>query len=154
MATAESCTGGLLAARLTELPGSSDYFRGAIVAYDNDVKVRAAGVDPALIEAHGAVSAEVAVALAEGACERLGADLGIGVTGIAGPGGGTEEKPVGLVWLSVARAATAAAVGAAGEQLTRKVELPGGRVDVRDRATTVAMHLLRRVLDGSAAAGG
>ncbi len=147
VATAESCTGGLLAARLTELPGSSDYFRGAIVAYDNDVKVRAAGVDAALIEAHGAVSAEVAVALAEGACERLGADLGIGVTGVAGPGGGTEEKPVGLVWLSVARAA-------GGEQLTRKVELPGARVDVRDRATTVAMHLLRRVLEGEIAGGG
>ena len=153
MATAESCTGGLLAARLTELPGSSDYFRGAIVAYDNDVKVRAAGVDPALIEAHGAVSSEVAVALAEGACERLGADLGIGVTGIAGPGGGTEEKPVGLVWLSVARAVEGGGegVGAGGEQLTRKVELPGGRVDVRDRATTVAMHLLRRVLEGEVA---
>ena len=154
VATAESCTGGLLAARLTELPGSSDYFRGAIVAYDNDVKVRAAGVDPALIEAHGAVSAEVAVALAEGACERIGADLGIGVTGIAGPGGGTEEKPVGLVWLSVARAVQDGDGPAAGEQLTRKVELPGARVDVRDRATTVAMHLLRRVLDGSAAAVG
>ena len=152
VATAESCTGGLLAARLTDQPGSSDYFRGAIVAYDNDVKVRAAGVDPALIEAHGAVSAEVAVALAEGACERLGADLGIGVTGIAGPGGGTEEKPVGLVWFSVARAAGDAAGG--GEQLTRKVELPGGRVDVRDRATTVAMHLLRRVLEGENAGEG
>ncbi len=151
--TAESCTGGLLAARLTELPGSSDYFKGAIVAYDNDVKVRAAGVEEALIEAHGAVSSEVAVALAEGACERLGADLGIGVTGIAGPGGGTEEKPVGLVWLSVARAAEGGGqgVGAGGEQLTRKVELPGGRVDVRDRATTVAMHMLRRVLEGEVA---
>ncbi len=151
VATAESCTGGLLAARLTELPGSSDYFRGSIVAYENDVKVSAAGVDPALIEAHGAVSREVAVALAEGACERLGADLGIGVTGIAGPGGGSEEKPVGLVWLSVAGARGGAG---ASEQLTRKVELPGARADVRDRATTVAMHLLRRVLDGSAAAGG
>ncbi len=152
VATAESCTGGLLAARLTELPGSSDYFKGAVVAYDNDVKVRAAGVDPTLIEAHGAVSAEVAVALAEGACERLAADLGVGVTGIAGPGGGTEEKPVGLVWLSVARAAGGS--GGGGEQLTRKVELPGGRVDVRDRATTVAMHLLRRVLGGEVASGG
>ncbi len=156
VATAESCTGGLLAARLTELPGSSDYFRGAIVAYDNDVKVRAAGVDPALIEAHGAVSSEVAVALAEGACERLGADLGIGVTGVAGPGGGTEEKPVGLVWLSVARAGGGGGegAGAGGEQLTRKVELPGARVDVRDRATTVAMHLLRRVLEGEVGSGG
>jgi len=152
VATAESCTGGLLAARLTEMPGSSDYFKGSIVAYDNEVKVRAAGVDPALIEAHGAVSAEVAVALAEGARERLGADIGIGITGIAGPGGGTEEKPVGLVWLSVARAPHDGRGG--GEQLTRRVELPGGRVDVRDRATTVAMHLLRRVLEGEAAGDG
>ncbi|HTQ67273.1 MAG TPA: competence/damage-inducible protein A [Solirubrobacteraceae bacterium] len=152
VATAESCTGGLLAARLTELPGSSDYFRGSIVAYDNDVKVAAAGVDPALIEAHGAVSCEVAVALAEGACDRLGADVGIGVTGIAGPGGGTEEKPVGLVWLSVARPRRDRA--GAGERLTRKVELPGGRADVRDRATTVAMHLLRRLLRGEAAGAG
>ncbi len=152
VATAESCTGGLLAARLTELPGSSDYFRGAVVAYDNDVKVHVAGVDAALIEAHGAVSSEVAVGLAKGACERLGADLGVGVTGIAGPGGGTEEKPVGLVWLSVARAAGDEHRG--GEQMTRGVELPGGRVDVRDRATTVAMHMLRRVLEGEVAAGG
>jgi nicotinamide-nucleotide amidase len=143
VATAESCTGGLLAARLTELPGSSDYFRGAIVAYDNDVKTQLAGVDPDLIERHGAVSAEVAVALAESACARLAADVGVGVTGVAGPGGGTEEKPVGLVWLSVALA-TGQVDG--NEPLTRRVDLPGGRADVRDRATTVAMHLLRRVL--------
>jgi nicotinamide-nucleotide amidase len=143
VATAESCTGGLLAARLTELPGSSDYFKGAIVAYDNEVKVEVAGVEAALIERHGAVSAEVARALAEGACARFGADVGIGLTGIAGPGGGTEEKPVGLVWFSVA---LAPALGDGSEPLTRSVELPGGRVDVRDRATTVAMHLLRRVL--------
>jgi len=143
VATAESCTGGLLAARLTELPGSSDYFRGAIVAYDNDVKTQLAGVEPDLIERHGAVSAEVAVALAEGACTRLAADVGVGVTGVAGPGGGTEQKPVGLVWLSVALA-TGQADG--NEPLTRRVDLPGGRADVRDRATTVAMHLLRRVL--------
>ena len=149
VATAESCTGGLLAARLTDLAGSSDYFKGGIVAYDNDVKVRLVGVAPALIEAHGAVSCEVAVALAEGACERLGADFGVGITGIAGPGGATEDKPVGLVWLSVASAPGDGREG--GEELTRKVELPGGRVDVRDRATSVAMHLLRRVLDGSAA---
>jgi nicotinamide-nucleotide amidase len=145
VATAESCTGGLLAARLTELPGSSDYFKGAIVAYDNDVKVEVAGVEESLIERHGAVSAEVAEALAEGACARLGADVGIGVTGIAGPGGGTEEKPVGLVFLSVVLAPE---LGDGSEPLTRRVELPGGRVDVRDRATTVAMHLLRRVLSG------
>jgi nicotinamide-nucleotide amidase len=138
VATAESCTGGLLAARLTELPGSSDYVKGAIVAYSNEVKIAAAGVPVELIEAHGAVSCEVAEALAAGARKRLGADIGVGITGIAGPGGGSEEKPVGLVWLSVA--------GAGAAPLTRSVNLPGGRADVRDRATTVAMHLLRRAL--------
>ena len=140
IATAESCTGGLLAARLTELPGSSDYVRGAIVAYANEVKISQAGVPGELIERHGAVSAEVARALAEGARTRLGADVGVGITGVAGPGGGTPEKPVGLVCLS------AVAVGR--EPLTRSVNLPGGRSDVRDRATTVAMHLLRRLLSG------
>jgi nicotinamide-nucleotide amidase len=138
IATAESCTGGLLAARLTELAGASDYFKGAIVAYSNEAKVELAGVPAQLIEAHGAVSSEVAEALADGARSRLQADVGVGVTGIAGPGGGTEEKPVGLVCLSVARAGAA--------HLTRSVHLPGGRADVRDRATTVAMHLIRRAL--------
>jgi nicotinamide-nucleotide amidase len=135
--TAESCTGGLLAARLTELPGSSDYFKGAIVAYSNDVKMAQAGVASELIARHGAVSEEVARALADGARTHLGVDVGVGVTGVAGPGGGTAEKPVGLVWLSVA---------APGEEMTRSVNLPGGRADVRDRATTVAMHLIRRTL--------
>jgi nicotinamide-nucleotide amidase len=142
IATAESCTAGLMAARLTERPGSSEYVKGGIVAYSNDVKITQAGVPPELIERHGAVSQEVAEALADGARERLGADLGIGITGIAGPGGGTPEKPVGLVWISVA---TPAREGAA-ERLTRSVQLPGGRADVRDRATTVAMHLVRRAL--------
>ncbi len=141
IAAAESCTGGLLAARLTELPGASDYVKGGIVAYSNDAKVSQAGVPRELIERHGAVSAEVARALAEGACSRLDADVGVGVTGVAGPGGGSPEKPVGLVWLSV--------VPAGHEQpLTRSVQLPGGRSDVRDRATTVAMHLIRRMLLG------
>jgi nicotinamide-nucleotide amidase len=139
VACAESCTGGLLAARLTERPGSSDYMRGAIVAYANDVKVAQAGVAAELIERHGAVSAEVAEALAAGARERLGADLGVGVTGVAGPGGGTEEKPVGLVWLSVAG-------GAQESPVTRSIDLPGARADIRDRATTIAMHMLRRAL--------
>ena len=142
IATAESCTAGLMAARLTERPGSSEYVKGGIVAYSNDVKMTQAGVPPELIERHGAVSQEVAEALADGARERLGADLGIGITGIAGPGGGTPEKPVGLVWISVA---TPAGEGGA-ERLTRSVQLPGGRADVRDRATTVAMHLVRRAL--------
>jgi nicotinamide-nucleotide amidase len=140
VAVAESCTGGLLAARLTDLPGSSRYFRGGMVAYANEVKESAAGVDPALIEHHGAVSAEVARALARGASERLGADIGVGVTGVAGPGGGSAEKPVGLVWLSVV------AAGEPPSELTRSVQLPGGRTDVRERATTVAMHMLRRLL--------
>ncbi len=141
VATAESCTGGLLAARLTELPGSSEYVRGAIVAYSNEVKITQAGVAGELIERHGAVSAEVAEALAEGARSRLGADVGVGVTGVAGPGGGSPEKPVGLVWLSV--------VADGRQTLTRSVNLPGGRADVRDRATTVAMHLIRRLLIAS-----
>jgi len=138
IATAESCTGGLLAARLTDPPGASDYVKGGIVAYANDVKVAQAGVPAELIERHGAVSQEIARALAEGARARLGADVGVGVTGLAGPAGGTEEKPVGLVWLSV--------VTADGEPLTRSVNLPGSRVDIRDRTTTVAMHLIRRAL--------
>jgi nicotinamide-nucleotide amidase len=138
IATAESCTGGLLAARLTDPAGASDYMKGGIVAYSNEAKISLAGVPRELIDGHGAVSAEVAEALAEGARSRLDADVGVGITGVAGPGGGSEEKPVGLVWLSVA---------ARGQpSLTRSVNLPGNRADVRDRATTVAMHLLRRVL--------
>ena len=138
IATAESCTGGLLAARLTDPPGASEYVKGAIVAYSNDVKVSQAGISAELIERHGAVSEEVAEALADGARDRLGADVGVGITGVAGPGGGTAEKPVGLVWLSV--------VAPGGTRMTRSVNLPGGRGDVRDRATSVAMHLIRRVL--------
>jgi len=138
IATAESCTGGLLAARLTDPAGASEYVKGAIVAYSDEVKVSQAGVPAELIEAHGAVSAEVAETLAGGARDRLKADVGVGVTGVAGPGGGTPEKPVGLVWLSVA--------APDGARMTRSVNLPGGRSDVRDRATTVAMHLIRRVL--------
>ena len=141
IATAESCTGGLLVARLTDLPGSSDYVRGGIVAYSNEAKVSQAAVASELIERHGSVSAEVAEALAEGARSSLGAQVGVGVTGVAGPGGGSAEKPVGLVWLSVAADGR--------ERLTRSVNLPGGRGDVRDRATTVAMHLIRRMLIGS-----
>jgi nicotinamide-nucleotide amidase len=138
IATAESCTGGLLAARLTDLPGSSRYMLGGIIAYSNDVKIAQAAVSAELIERHGAVSCEVAEALARGARARLGADIGVGITGVAGPGGGTEEKPVGLVWLSVA---------AQGDShLTRSINLPGARADIRDRATAVAMHLIRRLL--------
>jgi nicotinamide-nucleotide amidase len=138
IATAESCTGGLLAARLTERPGSSDYFRGAIVAYSNAVKIAQAGVPCEVLELHGAVSAEVARALADGARAALDTNVGVGITGVAGPGGGTEQKPVGLVWLSVTLEGV--------EPVTRSINLPGGRADVRERATTIAMHLLRRAL--------
>ncbi len=140
VAVAESCTGGLLAARLTERPGSSAYFAGGVVAYSNEAKSDLVGVDPGLIERVGAVSEEVAEGLADGAMERFSADFGIGLTGIAGPGGGTEEKPIGLVWFSV--------VSRSGVRLTRSTRLPGSRSDIRERSTTVAMHLLRRLLLG------
>jgi competence/damage-inducible protein CinA-like protein len=139
IATAESCTGGLLAGRLTDLAGSSDYVLGGLVVYSNEAKTALAGVDAALIARVGAVSVEVAEALADGARARLGADVGVGITGIAGPGGGTAEKPVGLVCFSVA---------GPGGRLTRSMNLPGGRADIRDRSTTVAMHLVRRLLVG------
>jgi nicotinamide-nucleotide amidase len=140
VATAESCTAGLLAARLTERPGSSTYVAGGVVAYANEAKVELLGVDPELIEAHGAVSEPVAEAMAEGALRRFEADTAIAITGIAGPDGGTEEKPVGTVCWSV--------MLADGPGLTRTARLPGDRADIRDRSTTVAMHLLRRVLAG------
>lgn len=145
IAVAESCTGGLMAARLTERPGSSAYFKGGLVVYSNEAKVSAAGVDPGLIERYGAVSTEVAEALARGAIERLDADVGVGITGIAGPGGATAEKPVGLVCFAVQ--------ARGGQPITRSVHLPGGRADVRDRSTVVAMHLVRRLLLERAGAG-
>jgi nicotinamide-nucleotide amidase len=140
IATAESCTGGLLAGRLTDRAGSSDYVLGGLVVYSDEAKVKLAGVDPALIERVGAVSAEVAEALADGAIAALGADVGVGITGIAGPGGGTEDKPVGTVCFSAA--------SKDGARITRRMVLPGGRFDVRDRSTTVALHLVRRLLRG------
>ena len=129
-----------MAARLTERPGSSEYVAGGVVAYANEAKTELLGVDPALIERHGAVSPEVAAAMAQGALERFGADTAVAVTGIAGPGGGTEEKPVGTVSFCVSTAE--------GGSLARDVLLPGGRADIRERSTTVAMHLLRRLLRG------
>ena len=138
IAVAESCTGGQLAARLTDPPGASVYFKGGIVAYSNDAKIAHADVPEETIAAHGAVSCEVAEALADGARSTFDAQIGVGVTGVAGPGGGSEEKPVGLVWFSVA--------GPLDKRLTRSVNLPGSRADIRDRATTVALHLVRRAL--------
>jgi nicotinamide-nucleotide amidase len=140
VATAESCTGGLMAARLTDRAGSSEYVLGGLTVYSNEAKVSLAGVDPSSIARFGAVSPEVARALADGACDRLDADVGIGITGIAGPGGGTPEKPVGTVCLCLAERG--------GERIERTVQLPGGRAMVRERTTTVAMHLLSRLLRG------
>ena len=140
VAVAESCTGGLLSARLTEPPGASEVVLGGAVVYSNAAKSALADVAPELIERHGAVSIEVACALADGAIERFGADIGVGVTGIAGPAGGSEDKPVGTVCLSVAERD--------GRRIDRRAHLPGARADVRDRATTVALHLLRRLLLG------
>lgn len=141
IATAESCTAGLVAARLTDIPGSSDYVAGGVVAYANEAKTDMLGVDADLIAAHGAVSEPVAEAMARGALRRFNADTAVATTGIAGPGGGTEAKPVGTVCFSV--------MLADGPNLTRTLLLPGNRSDIRERSTTVAMHLLRRALLGA-----
>jgi competence/damage-inducible protein CinA-like protein len=140
LATAESCTGGLVAARLTSIPGSSDVFLGAVVAYSDDVKQGELGVPSEVLADHGAVSAEAAQAMAEGARTRLRADVAVAVTGIAGPDGGTEEKPVGLVYLH--------ASGPEGEE-ARRIDLPGDREMVRGRATAAALHLVRRLVTQS-----
>jgi nicotinamide-nucleotide amidase len=141
IATAESCTAGMVAARLTDRAGSSDYVAGGVVSYSNDAKVDLLGVDRALIDEHGAVSEPVAEAMAAGALSRFGADTAVAITGIAGPGGGSAEKPVGTVCFSV--------MLGDGTTHTRTLLLPGNRSDVRERSTTVAMHLLRRVLTGA-----
>ena len=138
LATAESCTGGMVAARLTAVPGASEVFRGSVVAYADEVKEAALGVPAAVLTAHGAVSAEAAAAMAHGVRERLGVDVGVAVTGIAGPGGGSDEKPVGLVF--------AHAVGPDGEKAVR-TELPGDREMIRGRATAASLHLVRRLLE-------
>ncbi len=139
LAVAESCSSGLLAARITDRPGASEYFSGGVVAYSNAAKSELLGVDPGLIEQHGAVSPEVAEAMAEGALQRFDADLGVGITGVAGPDGGTGDKPVGYVCICVKTAD--------GRILARDPKLPGGRNDVRDRSVSVAMHMLHRLLD-------
>lgn len=143
VAAAESCTGGLLLGRLTERPGASAYVAGGVVSYSNEAKAELLGVDPLLIETHGAVSPEVAEAMADGALERFHADVAVSITGVAGPGGGSEDKPVGYVCWCVK--------GSNGSKLARDVRLPGDRAEIRDRSTTVAMHLLRRALTGDEA---
>jgi nicotinamide-nucleotide amidase len=137
IATAESCTGGLVGARLTEIPGSSDVYVGGVVAYANELKMGVLGVDPALVAEHGAVSEPVALAMARGAVKRLGADAAVSVTGIAGPGGGSEAKPVGTIWYGVAFEGRVDGHGTL---------LPGTPHDIRARAAQAALHLLLRRL--------
>jgi nicotinamide-nucleotide amidase len=137
LAVAESCTGGLISQRLTDVAGSSKYFVEGVVAYSNETKTRALGVKTALLREHGAVSAEVAEAMAEGVRKRAGTDFGLSVTGIAGPDGGSEEKPVGLVYIALADDA---------HTKSRKLMIPGDRQLVRWRASQAALDLLRRRL--------
>ncbi|MFV8311188.1 competence/damage-inducible protein A [Mycobacteroides chelonae] len=138
LAVAESCTAGLLGARIADVPGSSAYFLGGVISYANDVKIGQLQVDPQLLAEHGAVSPEVAEAMAEGALKALGADIAVSTTGVAGPGGGTAEKPVGTVCFCVKTSA--------GDKAELRVVIPGDRNQIRERATTVALHLLRRLL--------
>lgn len=136
IAVAESCTGGLLGARITAIPGASDVFLGGVLAYDNSVKTEMLGVDPRVLADHGAVSESVALAMAHGVRARLSSDLGISITGVAGPGGGTPEKPVGTVWIAI-DGTTTQAVG---------FRLIGDRAEIRQRAAQAALDMLRRQL--------
>jgi competence/damage-inducible protein CinA-like protein len=144
-ATAESCTGGMVAARLTDIPGSSEVFLGGVVSYSNALKHALLDVPEAVLAEHGAVSAETAAAMAEGARARLGADVAVSVTGVAGPGGGTPEKPVGLVYLHVA---------SPGGGIGRRMDVPGDRASVRGRAAAAALQLLRAHLVAPSAQAG
>ncbi|HYG61358.1 MAG TPA: nicotinamide-nucleotide amidohydrolase family protein, partial [Thermoanaerobaculia bacterium] len=139
LTVAESCTGGLLGERLTRVPGSSDYFLGGAIVYTNRLKTELAGVPPELLQEHGAVSEPVARAMAEGVCRALGSDYGIAVTGVAGPGGGSEAKPVGTVHIAVA--------GPEGTS-HRRVRFPGDRQRVRQHSSQLALDMLRRKLLG------
>lgn len=141
LAVAESCTGGLVGTRLTEIPGSSDVFVGGVIAYDNALKVEVLGVSETLLAEHGAVSEPVARAMAEGAARRFGVGAAISVTGIAGPGGGTPEKPVGTVWIGCFYNGTVE---------TRRSVFPGSRPEVRARAAQAALFLLYRRLSAAA----
>lgn len=136
LAVAESCTGGMLGERLTSVPGSSDVFLGGVIAYHNNVKRNLLGVRAEDIERHGAVSEQVALQMASGVREKLGADVGVSVTGIAGPGGGTAEKPVGLVWVAVHGS----------EVKARRFHVGGDRAEIRQRAAQAALEMVRRAL--------
>lgn len=135
LAVAESCTGGLLSKRITDQPGCSDYYLGGVCSYANTVKINLLGVSAETLETHGAVSPETAQEMAAGVARAMGADVGVGITGVAGPGGGTEEKPVGLVYISV---------WYQGEMITRKIQASHGRDRVRMQAASVALDLIRR----------
>jgi nicotinamide-nucleotide amidase len=140
---AESCSGGLLAARITNVPGASAYLAGSVVSYSDDAKADLLGVDPELIHSHGAVSPQVAEAMARGALERFEADVAVSVTGIAGPDGGSKDKPVGYVCFY--------ALTAEGASLAREPVIPGNRADIRERSALVGMHMLRILLSGGEA---
>jgi len=135
LATAESCTGGLLAGRITDVPGSSDYFLEGVVSYSNNAKKGLLGVPKKLIEQHGAVSEEVAGAMAAGIRKRANSTFGIGITGIAGPGGGSEEKPVGLVYIALADDT---------QSMARKFVFPGDRQFIRTLSVNAALDMIRR----------
>jgi nicotinamide-nucleotide amidase len=136
LAVAESCTGGMLGERITSVPGSSDVFLGGVIAYHNDVKKKLLGVRPEDLERFGAVSEEVALQMAAGVRERTGADVGVSVTGIAGPGGGTPEKPVGLVWIAIHES----------DAKARRFHVVGDRAEIRQRAAQAALEMVRRTL--------
>lgn len=144
IAVAESCTGGMLASRLTNVPGSSSYFRGGVVSYSNDLKSAWVDVPKELLDAKGAVSAEVALAMAHGIRQRTNSTLGVGITGIAGPGGGTAEKPVGLVHIAVVNE---------NSSKERAFRFPGDRDRIRHQATQAALDTIRRHLFAAAAKG-
>lgn len=141
---AESCTGGLLAALCTEVPGSSAWFAGAVVSYANSVKESVLGVDAAMLRKHGAVSGRVAEAMVLGALRALGVDAAIAITGVAGPGGGTADKPVGLVWIGLALEPRN---GRETVRLTQKLFFPGSRQEVRSAAALAALNMLDQALD-------
>lgn len=138
VATAESCTGGLIGHSLTAIAGSSDYYLGGVVSYSNEVKIRLLGVPQSALERHGAVSAQVAVAMAQGARERIGCDFAVSVTGVAGPGGGTEAKPVGLAYV--------AAAGPAGHEVRRHL-WSGDRAANKERSAVAALELLLELVE-------
>ena len=146
LAVAESCTGGLLAGAVTAVPGSSEYFLGGVVAYHNAVKTRLLGVASALIESHGAVSAEVAAEMAQGALKRFCADVSIAVTGVAGPGGGSRAKPVGTVWIAVA-------VRGEGVRYSHRFRFSGDRGKIRREAVRSSLAAAAKVLSGEREAG-